>query len=112
MMLLDARECFYPHHVLECAVYIHYVAYIRTILGRADSSGGYVPPAPAPTASRTASAASRARAPAGAPRTVSSASSAQVMELKNQLADITNACAATEKERDFYFDSGYSIPRW
>jgi len=27
------------------------------------------------------------------------------MELKGQLADITNACAATEKERDFYFDS-------
>lgn len=44
----------------------------------------------------------------GGARTVSTAAStAQINELKNQLAEMQAHCEGIEKERDFYFDSEY-----
>ena len=74
--------------------------------GSLTTSGGHVPSAPAASSSRSAGPSARARVPvAGAPRTASGASAAQLNELKGQVAELQELCAATEKERDFYFDS-------
>lgn len=72
-------------------------------VGRA---GGVVPTAPPPSrapaaASRTTS---RTAISSGGPRTVSTASSAQMNELRAQVAEIQASCDGLEKERDFYFD--------
>ncbi|KAK1925122.1 calponin homology domain-containing protein [Papiliotrema laurentii] len=76
----------------------------------AGRSGGHVPSAPAASSSRSAGPSARARVPvAGAPRTASGASAAQLNELKGQVAELQELCAATEKERDFYFDKLHKI---
>lgn len=77
---------------------------------RADGRGGYVPPA---AASSSRAPAARARVPvtSGAPRTVSAASQSQLNELRAQLAEVAEHSQTVEKERDFYFDSTWILPR-
>ncbi|KAK8869555.1 hypothetical protein IAR55_000122 [Kwoniella newhampshirensis] len=71
-------------------------------------AGGLIPSNPAPSTSRTTSARGGfARAPgggAGAGRSVSSASSAQVAAMQARVAEIEAHSEGLLKERDFYFD--------
>jgi len=72
----------------------------------AGRAGGIIPTAPPQSTSRAAPRpVAHTRAPMGAPpRSVSSASNAQLEMLHGQIAELSAAADGFEKERDFYFE--------
>ena len=72
--------------------------------------GGIIPTAPTTSRAPPPAARSGTRTPISAGmRSVSTASSAQMNELKAQFSGLQAHCESLEKERDFYFDSGFCL---